>query len=240
MSAPTAPDLAALQDRIEYRFNDPALLELALTHPSYAQVLGEPGKHNQRLEFLGDAVLQLPLTVRLYKQFPDFSEGPLSKARARMVQERTLAKRSRALGLGEYLRLSPGEDRNHGRTRASSLADAYEALLGAIFLDGGYEAARTFILDQFKDEVVDVDDIPIIDNPKGELQERLQAQSQAAPQYRLVSSSGPDHNREFTCAVMFQGDEIGVGVGKSKQLAESQAALQALRILRDEKDSKET
>ena len=233
MSASTAPELSDLQDRIGYQFSNPALLELALTHPSYAQVLGEPGKHNQRLEFLGDAVLHLPLTARLYKQFPDFSEGPLSKARAQMVQERTLAKRSRALGLGEYLRLSPGEDRNQGRTRASCLADAYEALLGAIFLDGGYEAAAKFIIDQFKDEVVDVNDIPSIDNPKGELQELLQSRSQAGPQYRLVSNSGPAHDREFTCAVLFQGDEIGVGIGKSKQLAESKAALQALRTLRD-------
>lgn len=227
-----ASDLAALQDRLGYQFDDPELLELALTHPSYAQVLGERGKHNQRLEFLGDAVLQLPLTVRLYKQFPNLNEGPLSKARAQMVQERTLANRSRALGLGEFLRLSPGEERNNGRERASILADAYEAVLGAIFLDGGYAAAGKFILDQFQDEVVDVNDLPIIDNPKGELQELLQAQSREGPQYRLVSSSGPDHNREFTCAVLFQGDEIGVGVGRSKQIAESQAALEALESLR--------
>lgn len=234
MSAPQAPDLAALQERLGYRFNDPALLELALTHPSYAQVLGTPGRHNQRLEFLGDAVLQLPLTARLYQQFPDLNEGPMSKARAKMVQERTLAKRSRALGLGEALRLSPGEERNHGRTRPSNLADAYEALLGAIFLDGGYDEAGKFIVDQFKDEAIDAEDIPMIENPKGELQEFLQAQSKEGPQYSLVSSNGPDHEREFTCAVLFQEEEIGRGVGRSKQIAESQAALEALKHLRDD------
>jgi len=225
-------NLATLQARLGYEFRDESLLRLALTHPSIAHEKGGPVHHNQRLEFLGDAVLQLALTRELYEQFPKFEEGPLTKARARMVNRRTLAVHGRELGLGENLILSRGEELHGGRERGSALADAYEAVIGAIFLDGGYEAARKFVLREFKDAFGGLEDIPLLDNPKGELQELLQARSPLAPRYHVVSASGPDHDRVFQCTVHHDGVELALGTGKSKKAAESDAALQALKKLR--------
>src|SRR5580658_3107703 len=132
-----------------YQFRDEHLLRLALTHPSVAHESGTPVAHNQRLEFLGDAVLGMVLTQKLYEEFPAFEEGPLTKARAKLVNRHALAGRARSLRLGDHLILSRGEETSGGRDRSSALADAYEALLGAIFLDGGFEAARKFILKEF-------------------------------------------------------------------------------------------
>ena len=134
---------------IAYKFRDENLLRLALTHPSVAHESGVAMAHNQRLEFLGDAVLSLVLTQKLYEQFPALDEGPLTKARAKLVNRQTLAVRARSLDLGSHLILSRGEEMSGGRDRDSALADAYEALLGAIFLDGGFDAAREFILGEF-------------------------------------------------------------------------------------------
>jgi ribonuclease III len=225
-------DLAAVQQRLGYSFREESLLRLALTHPSVAHEQGASVQHNQRLEFLGDAVLQLVLTRFLYEKFPAFGEGPLTKARAQMVNRRTLADQGRRLALGDALILSRGEELNRGRERPSALADAFEAVLGAIFLDGGFEVARDFILRQFQDVFGELTDLPNLENPKGELQEYLQAQSPESPQYRLESVEGPDHDRIFECTVHYRGLEIGRGRGKSKKEAESQAALMALESLR--------
>src|SRR5690348_9660506 len=143
------PDLSTLQDRLDYRFRDEGLLRLALTHPSLAHEGGASVPHNQRLEFLGDAVLQLILTHELYENFPAFDEGPLTKARAKLVNRRTLAEHARGLGLGAHLILSRGEETSGGRDRPSALADTFEALVGAVFLDGGFSAAHDVILRQF-------------------------------------------------------------------------------------------
>ena len=223
--------LDALQVRLGYSFRDENLLRLALTHPSVAHEQGTAVQHNQRLEFLGDAVLSLALTQELYEKFRTVSEGPLTKARAQMVNRRTLADQAQRLGIGEYLILSRGEEINGGRQRRSSLADAFEALLGAIFLDGGFQAAREFILRRFRDAFGELTSIPSLENPKGELQEILQANSTEAPQYQLESVSGPDHDRLFESAVYHRGVELGRGKGKSKKEAESQAALAALANL---------
>ncbi len=228
------PDLAALQTRLGYLFRDENLLRLALTHPSIAHEQGVPVQHNQRLEFLGDAVLQLALTRELYEKFPGFDEGPLTKARAKLVNRRTLAVHGRELGLGGNLILSRGEELHGGRERPSALADTFEALVGAIFLDGGYEAAREFILREFGAAFGGLNVIPILENPKGELQEFLQARSSESPQYHVVSSSGPDHDRLFECTVHHGGVELARGSGKSKKSAESEAALAALKKLREE------
>jgi len=222
----------AIQARLGYSFLDEDRLRLALTHPSVAHEQGTAVQHNQRLEFLGDAVLQLVLTSELYGKFPDMDEGPLTKARAQMVNRRTLANRGRRLGLGEHLILSRGEDSSGGRERPSALADTFEALLGAIFLDGGFDAARNFILRQFREEFGELEVIPNLENPKGELQEILQSSSTEAPQYQLESVSGPDHDRLFESAVYHRGVELGRGKGKSKKDSESQAALAALDELR--------
>jgi ribonuclease-3 len=227
-------DLAVFQSRLGYVFRDKSLLRLALTHPSVAHEQGSPVEHNQRLEFLGDAVLQLVLTRELYEKFPAFHEGPLTKARAKLVNRRTLAVRGRELGLGECLILSRGEELHGGRERPSTLADAYEALVGAMFLDGGFEVARDFILREFSAAFGGLGDIPILENPKGELQEFLQARSADPPQYQVVSSSGPDHDRVFECTVHHGGVELARGRGKSKKAAESEAALAALKKLRDQ------
>jgi len=227
-------DLAAFQSRLGYTFRVENLLRLALTHPSIAHEQGVPIEHNQRLEFLGDAVLQLVITHELYEKFPAFDEGPLTKARAKLVNRRTLAMHGRELGLGANLVLSRGEELHGGRERPSALADAYEALVGAIFLDGGFEAAREFILHEFAVAFGGLSVIPILENPKGELQEFLQARSSEAPLYHVVSSSGPDHDRVFECTVQHNGMELARGRGKSKKAAESEAALAALNKLRDQ------
>lgn len=221
-----------LQTRLGYAFRDAALLRLALTHPSVAHELGSPVQTNQRLEFLGDAVLQLVLTHELYERFPDFGEGPLTKARAKLVNRRSLAERARALGLGAFLILSHGEEMHGGRERPSALADAFEAILGAVLLDGGFDAAGEFIGREFGPSLKELTVTPIIENPKGELQECLQAVSSEAPHYEVVSATGPDHDRVFECTVHHGGKELARGAGKSKKAAESEAALAALGALR--------
>jgi len=227
------PALADLQARLGYTFRDESLLRLALTHPSVAHEQGAPIQHNQRLEFLGDAVLQLALTRELYEKFQAFDEGPLTKARAKLVNRRSLAIHGRAISLGEHLVLSRGEESHGGRDRSSTLADAYESVIGAIFLDGGYEAAREFILREFRPGFGELGDLPLLENPKGELQEFLQAKSPDAPQYHVVSATGPDHDRIFECTVHHAGMELARGAGKSKKAAESEAALNALKNLRE-------
>lgn len=221
-----------LQCQLGYSFEDLGLLRLALTHPSVAHEQSLPIQTNQRLEFLGDAVLQLALTRELYEKFPAFGEGPLTKARAQLVNRRSLAEQARQLGLGRYLILSRGEESSGGRERLSALADTFEALLGAIFLDGGFEAARQFILRQFLTSFGELSVIPVLENPKGELQEFLQSISAEAPRYHVASSSGPDHDRVFECTVHHGGLELARGHGKSKKAAESEAALAALTRLR--------
>ena len=225
-------ELSEFQTRLGYKFRDESLLRLALTHPSVAHESGETQPHNQRLEFLGDAVLQLVLTRELYEKFPTFNEGPLTKARAKLVNRSALAERAQALGLGAYLILSRGEEMHGGRERASALADAFEALLGAIFLDGGFDAASKFILREFGTAFGELGELPGIENPKGELQELLQARSPEAPEYHVVSVAGPDHDRLFECTVHHDDVELARGSGKSKKAAESEAALAALKKLR--------
>lgn len=224
--------LAELQQRLGHVFRDESLLRLALTHPSVAHESNTVLAHNQRLEFLGDAVLGLVLAGELYAQFPAAAEGSLTKSRAKLVNAAALAAHGRALGLGAQLVLSRGEENTGGRDRASALADALEAVLGAIFLDGGLAAAREFVVREFAGELAALTLPAGIENPKGELQEWLQAQSPVAPVYELIASDGPDHDRNFICAVRHDGAELARGTGKSKKAAESDAALAALAKLR--------
>lgn len=228
------PDQKELEARLGHVFRDAGFLRLALTHPSVAHEQGAPVQHNQRLEFLGDAVLQLVLTRELYEKFPDVGEGPLTKARAKLVNRRALAEKGRALGLGEHLILSRGEDAHGGRERPSALADTLEAVVGAVFLDGGFAAAEEFVGRHFREAFGGLAVIPVLENPKGELQEFLQARSPAAPHYHVVAVAGPDHDRIFDCTVHHEGRELARGQGKSKKTAESEAALAALNKLREE------
>lgn len=234
MAAELPIELHELQTVIGHPFKDPGLLRTALTHPSLAYDADAHIEHNQRLEFLGDAVLELALTRELYLKFSDLSEGPLTKARAQLVNRQTLAAQARELRLGEHLILSRGEALSGGRNRDSSLADAFEAVVGSIFLDGGFDVANEFVLRCFRETFGELDDVPNIDNPKGELQELLQSGAAEPPQYKIISVTGPDHDRDFECVVFHRKKELGTGSGKSKKAAESAAALAALNALRGE------
>jgi ribonuclease-3 len=232
---PATVNTVPLEQALGYQFHDRSLLILALTHPSLAHEagVGPLQQHNQRLEFLGDAVLQLVITGELYQKFPVFGEGPLTQARAQMVNRTSLAGQGRRLQLGEHLILSRGEETTGGRTRASTLADAFEAVIGALFLDAGYETTAGVILRLFRDEFGELVELPNLINPKGELQEFLQAKSPEPPHYEQISVTGPDHVRQFECAVYHGATELGRGLGRSKKLAESAAAIEALRRLKE-------
>jgi len=221
-----------LQKTIGHQFKNSELLTEALTHPSLAHEKGNgTSQHNQRLEFLGDAVLQLVLTDHIFKLHPDQPEGKLTQLRAHLANRHTLYRRAQAVDLGRHLLLGKGEEASGGRERLSNLADAYEALLGAIYLDGGMRAARKFILGQFKTEFSQIKQTTPRQNPKGHLQELLQSRAPANPQYHVIRESGPDHNKYFEVTVEWDGEEIGRGHGSSKKQAEAAAAEAALATL---------
>jgi ribonuclease-3 len=229
----TGTDLAAhmnpLERLIGYKFRNSLLLAEALTHPSLSFERKTFHFDNQRLEFLGDAVLQLVVTHHLYRLFPAFSEGQLTKLRSRIVSREGLKKHATALGLGDYLMLGRGEEASRGRERSSTLADSFEALVGAIYLDSDIETVRRFILRVADDELGALAREPAEHNPKGELQEILQALSPQSPSYDVLSETGPDHLKEFICRVSWEGRELGRGTGQSKKQAEINAAALALQ-----------
>jgi len=218
----------SFEQKIGYKFHNSLLLAEALTHPSLAYETHRPHFDNQRLEFLGDAVLQLVLTEELFTRFSEFQEGPLTKLRARIVSRPALADRATAIGLGEFLMMGKGEETSGGRKRASALADGFEALVGAIHLDGGIEASSEFILRQCRGVLEEVSIAPEENNPKGQLQEILQSVSPTSPSYHVVSSVGPDHCKTFTIEVAWKDVVLARGEGNSKKNAEIQAALAAL------------
>ena len=230
MNQPTtaAQSLESVEAGIDYAFKDRSKLQLALTHRSYGGSESQSGLNNQRLEFLGDAVLQLVITQELFARYPDHEEGPLTKARAQLVNRKTLAELAKRIDLGPQLLMSRGEELSGGRERLSALADAFEALIGAVFLDAGFADTREFILRRFAEHFGKLEILPSLDNPKGELQELLQTHSNRPPHYELVQMSGPDHDRVFVCAVLHDQSELGRGEGKSKKQAEFNAAVQAL------------
>ena len=218
-----------LENRIEYKFRNSLLLAEALTHPSLAYESSRPHFDNQRLEFLGDAVLQLVVTEVLFSRFPEFSEGQLTKLRSQLVSRKALAKFAGTISLGDYVMLGKGEESSGGRKRQSTLADAFEALVGAIYLDAGISPARQLIVRVCQDELALIANSPVERNPKGELQEALQAIEPEAPVYRIIGESGPDHRRVFQAEVAWRGDLLATGKGKSKKEAEIRAASEALR-----------
>jgi ribonuclease-3 len=217
-----------LETVLGYPFRDIGLLNQALTHASLGHE-GQGGRRdNQRLEFLGDAVLQLTLSDALYARLPDADEGVLTKARARLVSAKALAQLGRHIGLGSMLAMGRGEEANGGRDRESSLADAVEAVAGAVFLDGGLDAARGVVLRLFADELETILAAPIETNPKGQLQELIQAVSCTSAVYKIVAERGADHSKTFEAAVSWLDTSLGTGTGKSKKDAETQAAQSAL------------
>ena len=220
--------MESLEERIGYKFRNSLLLAEALTHPSLAYETQKPRFDNQRLEFLGDAVLQLVLTEHLFKRFPDFAEGIMTKLRSRLVSRDALQGYARDIELGRFLLIGKGEESSGGRDRPSTLADAFEAIVGAIYLDGGLNCAREFVLDCCTEKLERIAAKPIEKNPKGELQEILQGLSQISPFYRVVEATGPDHQRSFVCEVLWQDAPLARGTGGSKKEAEANAARAAL------------
>lgn len=218
-----------LESRIHYKFRNSLLLAEALTHPSLAYESQKPHFDNQRMEFLGDAVLQLIVTEELFRRFPEFTEGRLTKLRSRVVSRRALARFAMAISLGDYVLLGKGEETTGGRKRLSTLADAFESLIGAVYLDSGQEKARELVLRLFESEIGNMAASPEERNPKGELQESLQAIQPQAPVYRIIGESGPDHRRVFQAEVSWGGKVLATGKGKSKKEAEARAAAEALR-----------
>ena len=221
-----------MEKKLGYEFRDGDLLKQALTHPSLLAERKNAGSDNQRLEFLGDAVLQLVLTEYLYGHLPEDGEGRLTQLRASVVSKAALAHCARELELGKVLRLGKGEDANDGRKRESNLADAYEAVLGAIHLDGGMEASREVVLRLMMPMLETALEGEDESNPKGRLQETLQALHRESPVYRVVLEEGPDHMKEFAIEVVWQGNPLALGRGSSKKLAETDAARNALAAKR--------
>jgi ribonuclease-3 len=226
-----------LEERIGYKFSNPRLLEEALTHPSVRHETQRDSFDNQRLEFLGDAVLQLVMTERLFRHFDEEAEGALTKLRSRLVSRETLRTNAVAIGLGAHLRLGRGEEASGGRDRTSTLGDAFEALIGAIYLDGGLEEARRFVLEQATEDLAQIAEAPVDINPKGELQELLQGISPTSPVYKVIGQSGPEHDKTFVVEAHWCGLMLGKGTGRNKKQAETAAAEEALRARVWEKKS---
>ena len=227
--------LEQLQIRIDHTFGDRTLLECAMTHPSYLQEHPEVPESNQRLEFLGDAVLQLILTEVLFELFPGDREGLLSKRRAALANGVFLARLAREIGVDLALRVGASEEASGGRTRAAALEDAFEALIGAIYLDSGLAKARRVVVGLYEplpDRLAVLEDV---ENPKGRLQEIVQpVHGNAALRYEVVGIAGEDHAREYEVAVYLLDRAIGTGRGTSKKAAEEAAARAALLVVRPE------
>ncbi len=221
--------MSPLEERIGYQFRNARLLEEALTHPSVRHETQRESFDNQRLEFLGDAVLQLVMTERLFRHFDEEAEGRLTKLRSRLVSRETLRTYALAIDLGAHLILGKGEEASGGRDRSSTLGDAFEALIGAIYLDSGLEAARDFVLTQAQADLEEIAEAPVDINPKGELQELLQSIAPPGPVYEVVGSSGPEHDKVFSVEARWGGKVIGRGAGRNKKQAETAAAEEALR-----------
>ena len=220
---------AELQARLGHRFSDAALLDRALTHPSHANEHPDAGGHNQRLEFLGDAVLQLVLTEALFRLHPADREGPMTRRRAMLLSGPTLARLAREAGIDRALRLSTAEEAAGGRERASILEDALEAVVGAVHEDAGIEAARRVVLGLYGDLAGRLAALEGGANPKGRLQELVQpSDGNGALRYEVLGIGGADHARTYRVAVYLKDRLVGEGSGSSKKLAEEEAARAAL------------
>jgi len=220
--------LDSLQERIKFKFSDIKLLNKALTHRSYANENSNILKHNERLEFLGDSVLDILVSDYLVHQYSEFAEGTLSKIRAAVVNETCLAKLAKSIKLGNYLLLGRGEDLSGGREKASILADTFEALAGAVFCDGRLDAASDIFLPLLKEEITKTAESWSFRDFKSDLQEYTQNKLVCIPSYKVVREIGPDHAKEFEVVVMIKNEVEGKGLGRSKKEAEQAAAKMAM------------
>ena len=222
-----------LQNELGVSFRRQSLLQQAFVHSSYCNE--NPGlapSSNERLEFLGDAILNFVVTEKLYREFPRLPEGELTELRAALVCRETLAQVASELSLGNWLLLGRGEETNEGRAKASNLANAMEALTGALYLDQGLGSTRQFVLRQLSPQLTKVKAGMIISNYKALVQELIQGQKKPTPVYRLVGASGPDHRKQFTVEIVIEGETLGKGTGRNKKIAENQAARVAWERLR--------
>ena len=235
------PEPANLLETLQVAFDDPALLVAALTHPSFSAEQDPPVPDNQRLEFLGDAVLQLSLTDLLFRAHPSLAEGELTKIRSALTNARTLARKAREIDLGPLLRLGNGEERSGGRARPSNLSDAFEAVLGAVYMDSGYEAVRALCARLYAGALEEPRVLLVSENPKGALQELTQEVHGVTPDYETLHVSGPEHRPEFEVRVTVAGRELASARAGNRKAAEKEAATLALQRLRmgDDSDDKE-
>ena len=218
------------QGKIRYYFNDKELLIEALSHSSYANEKRKGRNSNERLEFLGDSVLSIVVSQYLFEHFTHLPEGELTKIRASLVCEKSLYEFAKQIDLGEHILLGKGEENTGGRERVSILADAFEAVIAAVFLDGGLEAARRHILKFIPKDIDDRKPVSFSDH-KTILQEIIQKNPEEKVEYKLVGQSGPDHNKAFKVQVRLNSNVIGTGIGRSKKEAEQMAAKEALELM---------
>lgn len=223
------PDFKTFQTRIAYQFKNERLLEQAFTHRSHLNENHTHAReHNERLEFLGDAVLELVVTEFLYAKYPDKPEGELTAFRAALVNTQSISGAAAKLGMNEYLLLSRGEAKDTGRARQIILANAFEALIGALYLDSGYDVAKKFIADQLFHKTEEVVEKRLWQDAKSKLQEIAQEKNGITPTYQVISQTGPDHNKVFLVGAYIGQERIATGEGRSKQEAEQDAAQEAL------------
>lgn len=218
-------DLKELQLRLGIHFKDEQLLRQALTHPSYINENPKLSLHdNERLEFLGDALLNVIIAERLYRDFPDLPEGKLTEIKISLIRQEKLAEKASGLQLGNYMLLGKGERLAGGNARQNNLANTFEALLAAIFLDQGFDVAKSFIAQSFNDDMISIKSGVLAPNYKTLLQELTQVKYKRLPEYKIVKSLGPDHKKTFIVSVSLGGVVLAIGSGKSKKTAESEAA----------------
>lgn len=228
-------DLKELEEKLEIKFKNRNLLKKALIHRSYLNEIKEKGlESNERLEFLGDAVLELWTTERLFHYFPNLAEGILTNIRAALVRTESLAQIARKLSLGRHLCLSRGEDKNGGRENPSLLADTFEAVTGAIYLDRGWKTVTKFLDRHLLKKLLKLGETGDVKDAKTRLQEIVQAKKKITPHYQVIKEEGPDHAKIFTVAVYFGKKKITVGRGSSKREAEEAAAQKALTLTKNQ------
>lgn len=221
-------DLKELTEKLDVNFTDQSLLDTALTHRSYLNENKSIKEHNERLEFLGDAVLELVTTEFLYKNYPN-PEGELTNWRSALVKTETISDVSRGLGIEEFLLMSKGEAKSFGRSRQLLLANAFEAVVGSIYLDQGYDAARDFIAKNLLTRLDYIIEEKLYIDPKSEFQELAQEREGQTPRYEVISEEGPDHNKKFLVGVFVGETKWGEGAGSSKQAAQQAAAICAVK-----------
>lgn len=224
-------EIAELESILGHQFRDPQRLLQALMHSSRIpeRTPGEPSESNEKLEFLGDAVLELVVSEELVREFPDWSEGQLSKSRARLVNATAISLSAQRLGIGKYLRLGRGEEKTGGRSKPALLADAYEALIAAVYLDGGLEAARGFVRRSLVEGAIAVEAERLgHTDHKSALQEYLQSRGMSPGAYHVIAETGPDHQKTFRVEVRIAGQVSAIGCGRTKKEAEQAAAVAAL------------